>query len=99
MPPQITHYSAPPYAAPPRPTYASAIPVALIPHVTALELRQFGIAYPWDPLPLRISRLEAAMIPGTQSRSNMPLPDRLEQLVRLLPYGRWGGPLMADRYR
>jgi len=97
--PQIALRSAPPYMAPPRPTYSSPLPVALIPHVTALELRQFGIAYPWDPLPLRIGRLEAAMIPSERSRTDMPLPDRLERLVRLLPYGRWGGPLMADRYR
>ncbi len=91
--------SAPPYAAPHHPTYASPLPVALIPHVTALELRQFGIAYPWDSLPQRIGRLEAAMLPTEQSRADSPLTNRLARLVQLLPYGRWGGPLMAEQYR
>src|SRR5262249_51929595 len=97
--PQITHYSSPPYAAPPRPRNQAASPSAPIPPATALEMRHSGVGLPWDPLRARIARLEAAMTPADRSGSAMPLPDRLERLVRLLPYGRWGGPLMADRYR
>ncbi len=59
--------------------------------VAALEQEVFGKSYPRDPLPSRLSRLEATVFPNDKPATDRSLPERVQRLAGIIPLSPQAG--------
>jgi hypothetical protein len=75
---------------------ASAAPtvdsLGLDQQVAALEREIFGKTYAHDPLPARLNRLEASVFPQKKASVDLPLPDRVKNLLAVIPISQKNMP-------